>query len=91
MSVRLMSMSIVEKRPSMSPTFPIRSRPGLLRAGEIFGDLYDLATGRAPPRRSATEITLFKNAGGAHLDLMTAELVFSLIHEITVNEAIVCS
>lgn len=50
---------------------------GILLLDDIVGDLYDLAAGRAPPRRSPAEITLFKNAGGAHLDLMTAELVFS--------------
>ncbi|MBV8208453.1 MAG: hypothetical protein JO133_00160 [Burkholderiaceae bacterium] len=40
------------------------------------GDLYDLAGGRIEGRRSPEEITLFKNAGGGHLDLMTAELIY---------------
>ncbi|HEX3429620.1 MAG TPA: hypothetical protein VHT03_01935 [Rhizomicrobium sp.] len=52
---------------------------GILRESDIAGDLYDLATGRAPSRYAASEITFFKNAGGAHLDLMTAEIVFSLL------------
>ena len=54
---------------------------GILRESDILGDLYDLAAGSAPPRGSPWEITFFKNAGGAHLDLMTAELVFSLLEQ----------
>lgn len=50
---------------------------GVLDEADILGDLYDLAAGRAPPRQSDRDITFFKNAGGAHLDLMTAEFVFS--------------
>lgn len=58
---------------------PLRS--GALRERDILGDLHDLASGFAPPRGSAAEITFFKNAGGAHLDMMTAELVFSLLNQ----------
>ena len=54
---------------------------GTLKESDIRGDLYDLAGGRAPLRGSAAEITFFKNAGGAHLDLMTAELVFSILNQ----------
>ena len=54
---------------------------GVLRDGDILGDLYDLAAGRAPPRGSPAEITFFKNAGGAHLDLMTAELIFLSLNQ----------
>lgn len=53
---------------------PIAS--GAIRESDVLGDLYDLASGRIAGRRSASDITLFKNAGGAHLDLMTAELIF---------------
>ncbi|WP_407051444.1 ornithine cyclodeaminase family protein [Methyloraptor flagellatus] len=49
---------------------PIAS--GALRPEDIVGDLYDLCRGWAPGRRADDEITLFKNAGGGHLDLMTA-------------------
>jgi ornithine cyclodeaminase len=45
---------------------------GALRDSDIRGDLYELARGDRPGRRSEEEITLFKNAGGGHLDLMTA-------------------
>ena len=54
---------------------------GTLRESDIVGDLYDLVAGRAAPRRSRSEITFFKNAGGAHLDLMTVELVFSIVNQ----------
>lgn len=53
---------------------PVRS--GLLRESEI-ADLFDLAQGRARGRRSDSEITVFKNGGGGHLDLMSARLAFS--------------
>jgi ornithine cyclodeaminase/alanine dehydrogenase-like protein (mu-crystallin family) len=52
---------------------PIAS--GAIRESDVLGDLYDLATG-ATGRRSPTDITFFKNAGGGHLDLMTCETVF---------------
>ena len=52
---------------------PIAS--GAIREADVLGDLYDLVGGTVVGRRSPTDITLFKNAGGAHLDLMTAELI----------------
>ena len=45
---------------------------GAITTADIIGDLYDLVQGRCRGRRSTDEITLFKNAGGGHLDLMTA-------------------
>ena len=47
---------------------------GVIREADVLADLYDLAQG-APGRRSADEITVYKNGGGAHLDLMTAEAI----------------
>lgn len=44
---------------------------GTITADDIQGDYYDLCNG-ASGRQSDDEITLFKNGGGAHLDLMTA-------------------
>jgi len=41
----------------------------------VRGDLYDLVGGTVSGRRSDTDITFFKNAGGGHLDLMTAEAI----------------
>jgi ornithine cyclodeaminase/alanine dehydrogenase-like protein (mu-crystallin family) len=52
---------------------------GAIRTADVLGDLYDLLGGAVPGRRSPSDITFFKNAGGAHLDLMTAELVFRQI------------
>jgi ornithine cyclodeaminase len=53
---------------------PIAS--GVIRESDVLGDLYDLVGGSVAGRRSAADITLFKNAGGGDLDLMTAELIF---------------
>lgn len=44
---------------------------GVIRPDDIMADFYDLASGRFA-RTSDEEITLFKNGGGAHLDLMTS-------------------
>lgn len=52
---------------------PIAS--GAIRETDIIGDLYDLVSGQVPGRSSPSDITFFKNAGGAHLDLMTAEVI----------------
>jgi ornithine cyclodeaminase/alanine dehydrogenase-like protein (mu-crystallin family) len=49
---------------------------GAIRESDVLGDLYDLVGGRVSGRRRPDDITFFKNAGGGHLDLMTAELVF---------------
>jgi ornithine cyclodeaminase len=48
---------------------------GAISEHDVLGDLYDLATGTISGRRSPTDITFFKNAGGGHLDLMTCEVV----------------
>lgn len=49
---------------------------GVIGEGDIRGDLHDLVAGRAG-RGSDDEITVFKNGGGAHLDLMTARMILS--------------
>jgi ornithine cyclodeaminase len=49
---------------------------GSIRETDVLGDLYDLVGGSIAGRRSPGDITFFKNAGGAHLDLMTAEAVY---------------
>ena len=49
---------------------------GVIAEGDIQGDLHDLVADRAG-RRSDDEITVFKNGGGAHLDLMTACLILA--------------
>lgn len=52
--------------------FPIQS--GTLREEDIQGDFYDIKTG-AWQRRSEDEITISKNGGGAHLDLITSRYI----------------
>jgi ornithine cyclodeaminase/alanine dehydrogenase-like protein (mu-crystallin family) len=53
---------------------PIAS--GAISEGDVKGDLYDLLRNKIEGRQSEEEVTLFKNAGGGHLDLMTAEIVW---------------
>lgn len=45
---------------------------GVIAKSDIRGDLFDLASGKIKGRENANDITVFKNAGGAHLDLMVA-------------------
>lgn len=45
---------------------------GVITPDEVKADFYDMA---AMTRRSGDEITLFKNGGGAHLDLMVASYI----------------
>ena len=47
---------------------------GVITADDVVADYYDIASG-AFARGNNTEITLFKNGGGAHLDLMTAAYI----------------
>ena len=51
---------------------PIAS--GVITAADVRADFYDIAGGGFA-RRSAEEITVAKNGGGAHLDLMTARYI----------------
>ena len=45
---------------------------GVIAREAVEGGLFDLCSGRVPGRRSAEEITVFKNGGGGHLDLIVA-------------------
>ena len=51
---------------------------GVIAGGDVLADYYDLGSG-AFARRSEEEITLFKNGGGAHLDLMTAQYILDRV------------
>lgn len=53
---------------------PIAS--GAISAADVQGDLYDLVHGGG--RASNNEITLFKNGGGAHLDLMVGRHILDV-------------
>ncbi len=50
---------------------------GVITEADVIGDLYQLCQGTAAGRGSDDEVTLFKNGGGGHLDLMTAQFVMS--------------
>lgn len=52
---------------------PIAS--GAITADDVLGDLYDLVQPEARRRSAEDEITLYKNGGGAHLDLMMATYI----------------
>ncbi|BBA37178.1 ornithine cyclodeaminase [Methylocaldum marinum] len=50
-------------------------RDGVISEADILADHFQLCRGVHPGRRAAAEITLFKNGGGGHLDLMTARFI----------------
>ena len=50
---------------------------GAIRESDVIADFHDLATG-SYRRRSRDEITIAKNGGGAHLDLMTATYIAAM-------------
>lgn len=56
-------------------------RTGAISRSALLADYYDLASFR---RQSDEEITLFKNGGGAHLDLMTASYIIKTWEAATV-------
>ncbi|WP_370206573.1 ornithine cyclodeaminase family protein [Pararhodobacter marinus] len=47
---------------------------GAITEADVLGDLGDLAAHGVPPR-ARDDITIYKNGGGAHLDLMTARVM----------------
>ena len=49
---------------------------GVITTADILADFYDLEAGTMT-RSSDDEITLFKNGGGAHLDLMTSRYILA--------------
>lgn len=50
---------------------------GVISESDVIADLYDLAAG-AINRATDDEITVFKNGGGAHLDLMVARILYEM-------------
>jgi ornithine cyclodeaminase/alanine dehydrogenase-like protein (mu-crystallin family) len=50
---------------------------GIIAELDVLGDFYDLCGG-AKSRTSDDAITMFKNGGGAHLDLMTANYIYKI-------------
>lgn len=53
---------------------------GTITESHILGDYYDLCTS-SPYERSRQDITLFKNGGGGHLDLMCAQFIYQTYHQ----------
>ena len=51
---------------------------GVITPNDIVADYYDLPNG-AFQRATTTDVTLFKNGGGAHLDLMVARAIFEAV------------
>lgn len=52
---------------------------GVIGWSDVRADLFDLIQDRATGRQTAEEITLFKNNGGAHLDVFTAAALLQLV------------
>lgn len=50
---------------------------GIITVQDIHADFYDLGTSKFK-RSSEEQITVFKNGGGAHMDLMVANAIFSI-------------
>ena len=48
---------------------------GLITEDDIQADLFQLCRGEHPGRQDPTQITMFENGGGGHLDLMTATFI----------------
>ena len=48
---------------------------GVIRESDVLASLSELCQGSHPGRTSDDEITLFKNGGGGHLDLMCARII----------------
>lgn len=57
-------------------TIPLKA--GAIAEADVLADLYELAGG-ASGRTAEGEVTVFKNGGGAHLDLMTAKAILRLL------------
>ena len=56
-------------------TIPIEN--GVINETDVLADLYELCSKTVFGRQNDEQITLFKNGGGGHLDLMTAQFIFS--------------
>jgi ornithine cyclodeaminase/alanine dehydrogenase-like protein (mu-crystallin family) len=56
-------------------------KAGVIGEGDLVADLYDLVSGAHPGRSDGTEITVYKNGGGAHLDLMAALSIAAALND----------
>lgn len=51
---------------------------GVIRREDIVADMFDLCKGRHPGRESESQITLYKNVGGGHLDMFAIKHLAAL-------------
>lgn len=58
-------------------TIPMQT--GVFGEDDIVADHYQLSRGEKPGRKNDDEITVCKNGGGGHLDLMTARLIYDRV------------
>ena len=61
---------LIQDDPTDELIIPMES--GVITEDDVQGDLFQLSRGRREGRGGDDEITIFKNGGGGHLDLMTA-------------------
>jgi len=55
-------------------------KQGIIDESAVLGDFYQLCNGKQG-RQTKDDITLFKNGGGAHLDLMTALYIMEKVQD----------
>lgn len=69
----------VDSRDSATETgeLAIPLAAGVITPADVLADHYQLAAGTAPGRTDPHRITLFKNGGGGHLDLMSAQYLLT--------------
>ena len=79
------SRIFVDSRPSAFETGEIKipMETGVISETEVLGDHYQLASGAAAGRTSDDDITLFKNGGGGHLDLMAAQYLLTRLPDLS--------
>ena len=53
---------------------------GVITEGDVLASLSELCQDQHPGRERNDEITIFKNGGGGHLDLMCARILYDRIH-----------
>lgn len=58
----------------------IPRKSGVINEASILGDFYDLCSTSYSLQRAANDITVFKNGGGGHLDLMTSRIIYDKVH-----------
>jgi ornithine cyclodeaminase/alanine dehydrogenase-like protein (mu-crystallin family) len=54
---------------------------GVISISDIRGDLFDICSAKIPGRTTQEQVTLFKNAGGAHLDFFAAEFLIKSLRD----------